>query len=44
MLEPFNEMVNKFLDRIKPMADGATAVLMNVHFKELALDVISKAS
>ena len=44
LLEPFNEIVSKFLDQIKPLTDEATAVPMKVHFGELTHDVISKVS
>lgn len=43
LLDPFNDMVNKFLDQIKPLADGTT-VPMKRHFGEFTLSVISKVS
>ena len=42
LLKPFNEIVVKFLEQIKPLADGKTEVLMKVHFGEMTLNVISK--
>ena len=44
LLDPFNEMVNRFLDQIKPLADGEEAVPMKHHFGELTLNIISKVS
>lgn len=42
LLKPFNEMVEKFLEQIKHLADGKTEVPMKVHFGELTQNVISK--
>ena len=42
LLDPFNEMVEKFLDNIKPLADGKTVVPMKRHFGEFTMNVISK--
>ena len=42
LLIPFNEMVEKFLDRMQPLANGSTIVPMKVHFGEFTQDVISK--
>ena len=44
LLIPFNEMVEKFLGQIQPLADGSTTVPMKVHFGEFTQDVISKVS
>ena len=44
LLIPFNEMVEKFLDQIQPLADGSTTVPIMVHFGEFTQDVISKVS
>ena len=44
LMEPFNEVVDKFLDKLKPLADGATAVPMKTKFSELTLKVISKVA
>ena len=38
----FNECVNTFLERLKPLADGKTEVPMKEAFHNMALDVISK--
>jgi hypothetical protein len=43
-MDPFNEMVSRFLEQIKPLADGEEAVLMKHHFGELTLNIISKVS
>ena len=42
LLEPFNEIANNFIDRLKPLADGVTAVPMKTQFGEFFLKVISK--
>lgn len=42
LLGPFNEIVNKYVNKLKPLADGTTIVPMKIHFGELALEVISK--
>ena len=42
LLTPFNEMADRFLEQIKPLADGATLVPMKRHFGELTMDAISK--
>ena len=42
MLEPFNEIANKFVNNLKPLADETMAVPMKVKFGEFALEVISK--
>jgi hypothetical protein len=44
LLIPFNEMVEKFLDQMQPLASGSTIVPMKVHFGEFTQDVISKVS
>ena len=41
---PFNESVDKFLDKLRPLADGKSAVPMKSHLAGLTLDVISKVS
>ena len=38
----FNECVDQFLARLKPLADGETQVQMKLEFTDLTLDVISK--
>ena len=38
----FGECVDKFLDKLKPLADGRTQVPMKKHIHNAALDVISK--
>ena len=38
----FNECVNTFLERLKPLADGKTEVSMKEAFHDVSLDVISK--
>ena len=42
LLTPFNEILTKFLDQLKPLAGGSTIVPMKVHFGEFTQDVISK--
>ena len=44
LLIPFNEMVEKFLGQIQPLADGSTTVPMKIQFGEFIQDVISKVS
>ena len=44
LLDPFNEMVNRFLEEIKPLADGEEAIPMKHHLGELTLNIISKVS
>ena len=41
-LPMFNEGVNTFLEKLRPLADGKTEVPMKEAFHEVALDVISK--
>ena len=38
----FNEITNKFLDQLKPFADGASRVPIKLQFGEFVLDVLSK--
>jgi len=38
----FNECVDRFLARLRPLADGKTQVPMKIEFTDLTLDVISK--
>ena len=38
----FNECVDQFLERLRPLADGKTQVSMKEQFDILTLDVISK--
>ena len=38
----FNECVNTFIEKLRPLADGKTDVPMKEMFHETALDVISK--
>ena len=38
----FGECVDKFLDKLRPLADGRTQVPMKKHIHNAALDVISK--
>eukprot|EP00731_Ephydatia_muelleri_P008176 Em0004g514a len=40
----FGECVDKFLDKLKPLADGRTQVPMKKHIHNAALDVISKVA
>ena len=42
LLAPFNEETNKFIEQLKPLADGATEVPMKLHFGDFVLNVISK--
>jgi hypothetical protein len=42
LLVPFNEVTSKFIEQLKPLADGATRVPMKLRFGECTLDVISK--
>lgn len=42
LLVPFNEITNKFLDQLKPFADGASRVPIKLQFGEFVLDVLSK--
>lgn len=44
LLTPFNEILTKFLDQLKPLAGGSTIVPMKVHFGEFTQDVISKVA
>jgi len=40
----FNECVDKFIQGLRPLADGKTTVPMNEHLAEVTLDVISKVT
>ena len=42
LLEPFNEIANRFIDNLDPLADGRTDVPMKIKFGEFTLEVISK--
>ena len=42
LLVPFNEVTSKFIEKLRPLADGATKVPMKLRFGEFTLDVISK--
>ena len=35
-------MTNKFIEQLKPLANGTTRVPMKLHFRDLILNVISK--
>ena len=39
---PFSEIVSKFIDQLKPLADGKSEIPMKVKFGEFTLDVISQ--
>lgn len=42
LLVPFNEVTSKFIEKLRPLADGVTKVPMKLRFGEFTLDVISK--
>ena len=42
LLEPFNEIANRFIGNLDPLADGRTDVPMKIKFGEFTLEVISK--
>lgn len=42
LVPSFNECVDQFLERLRPLADCRTQVSMIQQFSELTLDVISK--
>lgn len=42
LVPSFNECVDQFLARLRPLADGKTQVSMSDHFANLALEVIGK--
>ena len=42
LVPSFNECVDRFLARLRPLADGKTQVPMKIEFTDLTLDVISK--
>ena len=42
LLDPFNETVDRFIDRLQPLADGKTPISMSIKFNEFTLEVISK--
>lgn len=42
LLEPFNEIANRFIDNLELLADGKTEVPMKIKFGEFTLEVISK--
>ena len=42
LVPTFGECVDKFLDRLRPLADGKTQVPMMKHIHTTTLDVISK--
>ena len=42
LLEPFNEIANRFIGNLDPLADGKTDVPMKIKFGEFTLEVISK--
>ena len=44
LLGPFNEEANKFIEQLKPLADGVAKVPMKVCFVDYLLNVISKVS
>ena len=44
LLVPFNEMTNKFLMQLKPLADGVSKVPMKLRLGEFTLSVISKVN
>ena len=41
-MQSFNSIVDDFLDKLKPLADGKTEVPMADHVKEFTLDVVNK--
>jgi len=42
LVPSFNECVDRFLERLRPLADGKTEVPMMEEFATLTLDVICK--
>ena len=42
LVPSFNECADKFLEGLRPLADGKTTVPMKAHLAEVTLDVISK--
>ena len=42
LLEPFNELADKLVDKLKTLADGKMSVPMRLQFGEFTLNVISK--
>ena len=44
LLDPFNEIVNAFIEELRPTADGVETVLMKIKFGEFTLNVMSKVS
>lgn len=42
LLDPFNEIANKFVASLGSLADGKTEVPMKTKFGEFTLEVISK--
>ena len=42
LLPMFNECVNIFLEKLRPLADGKTEVSMKEAFHDVTLDAISK--
>ena len=44
LIPSFNECVDQFLERLRPLADGKTQVPMKEEFSTLTLNVISKVN
>ena len=44
LLVPFNKETHKFIEQLKPLADGMTQVPMKLHFGDFVLSVISKVN
>jgi len=44
LVPSFNECADKFIERLRPLADGKTTVPMKEHLAEVTLDVISKVT
>jgi len=42
LVPSFNECADRFIGRLRPLADGKTTVPMKEHLAEVTLDVISK--
>ena len=42
LIPSFNECVDQFLERLRPLADGKTEVPMMEEFGTLTLDILSK--
>ena len=42
LVPSFNECADKFIEGLRPLADGKTMVSMKEHIAEVTLDVISK--